>query len=123
MALFNLTVNGERRTADVQPDTPLLWVLRDTLGLTGTKYGCGMGLCGAYGALGWRGSPLLPNAGRLCGREEDHHHRGSLARSQPSGPESLDCRAGHSVRVLPVGADYASCCTARTKPASQPRTN
>lgn len=47
MAIFNLIVNGTRRTTDVQPGTPLLWVLRDTLGLTGTKFGCGMGLCGA----------------------------------------------------------------------------
>jgi aerobic-type carbon monoxide dehydrogenase small subunit (CoxS/CutS family) len=42
-----LTVNGRRRTVEVEPDTPLLWVLRDSLGLTGTKYGCGSGLCGA----------------------------------------------------------------------------
>jgi aerobic-type carbon monoxide dehydrogenase small subunit (CoxS/CutS family) len=42
-----LTVNGKQRQAAVPPDTPLLWVLRDTLALTGTKYGCGMGLCGA----------------------------------------------------------------------------
>jgi aerobic-type carbon monoxide dehydrogenase small subunit (CoxS/CutS family) len=42
-----LTVNGRRRTVEVEADTPLLWVLRDTLGLTGTKYGCGSGLCGA----------------------------------------------------------------------------
>ena len=47
MAVFTLVVNGKRRTADVQPGTPLLWVLRDTLALTGTKFGCGMGLCGA----------------------------------------------------------------------------
>lgn len=47
MALFTLLVNGVRRTVDVQPGTPLLWVLRDALGLTGTKFGCGMGLCGA----------------------------------------------------------------------------
>ena len=47
MALFNLIVNGRRRTADIQPGTPLLWVLRDALRLTGTKFGCGMGLCGA----------------------------------------------------------------------------
>ncbi len=46
MALFSLTVNGEQHTVDVSPDTPLLWVLRDTLGLTGTKYSCGLGLCG-----------------------------------------------------------------------------
>jgi isoquinoline 1-oxidoreductase alpha subunit len=44
---ISLTVNGQARTADVEPDTPLLWVLRDTLGLTGTKYGCGVAACGA----------------------------------------------------------------------------
>jgi isoquinoline 1-oxidoreductase alpha subunit len=44
---FTLTVNGERRTADVDGDTPLLWVLRDTLGLVGAKFGCGAALCGA----------------------------------------------------------------------------
>jgi aerobic-type carbon monoxide dehydrogenase small subunit (CoxS/CutS family) len=47
MATITLTVNGVARRADVSPDTPLLWVLRDALGLTGTKFGCGMSLCGA----------------------------------------------------------------------------
>ncbi len=42
-----LTVNAAPRTVDVEPDTPLLWVLRDTLGLTGTKFGCGIAACGA----------------------------------------------------------------------------
>lgn len=42
-----LTVNGEKHTVDVPPDMPLLWVLRDIIGLTGTKYGCGEALCGA----------------------------------------------------------------------------
>jgi len=42
-----LTVNGEPRTVDVPPDTPLLWALRDALGLTGTKFGCGIAQCGA----------------------------------------------------------------------------
>jgi isoquinoline 1-oxidoreductase subunit alpha len=42
-----LTVNGRTYEVDVEPDTPLLWVLRDTLGLTGTKYGCGIAQCGA----------------------------------------------------------------------------
>jgi isoquinoline 1-oxidoreductase subunit alpha len=42
-----LTVNGKKHEVDVDPDTPLLWVLRDTLGLTGTKYGCGIAQCGA----------------------------------------------------------------------------
>src|SRR5207244_218127 len=44
---FTLRVNGGERKANVSPDTPLLWVLRDTLQLTGTKFGCGAGLCGA----------------------------------------------------------------------------
>lgn len=44
---IELTVNGTRHRVDVEDDTPLLWVLRDTLGLTGTKYGCGIALCGA----------------------------------------------------------------------------
>jgi isoquinoline 1-oxidoreductase subunit alpha len=45
--MISLTVNGTSQRVDVSPDTPLLWVLRDNLGLTGTKYGCGMALCGA----------------------------------------------------------------------------
>ena len=47
MGRMNLLVNGKSHQIDVSPETPLLWVLRDTLGLTGTKFGCGMGLCGA----------------------------------------------------------------------------
>jgi isoquinoline 1-oxidoreductase alpha subunit len=43
----NLTINGHPQQVDVDPDTPLLWLLRDTLGLTGTKYGCGIAQCGA----------------------------------------------------------------------------
>jgi isoquinoline 1-oxidoreductase subunit alpha len=42
-----LSVNGKSYEVDVEPDTPLLWVLRDTIGLTGTKYGCGIAQCGA----------------------------------------------------------------------------
>ncbi|MBI1245617.1 MAG: 2Fe-2S iron-sulfur cluster binding domain-containing protein [Alphaproteobacteria bacterium] len=42
-----LTINGKRHDASVDPETPLLWVLRDTLGMTGTKYGCGIAQCGA----------------------------------------------------------------------------
>jgi isoquinoline 1-oxidoreductase alpha subunit len=44
---ITLTVNGQSRSIDVDPDTPLLWVIRDTLGLTGTKFGCGIAQCGA----------------------------------------------------------------------------
>ena len=45
--IFALSVNGNQRRIDVDSDTPLLWVLRDLLGMTGTKFGCGMALCGA----------------------------------------------------------------------------
>jgi isoquinoline 1-oxidoreductase subunit alpha len=45
--MISLNVNGRVRQADVEPDTPLLWALRDGLGLTGTKFGCGMAQCGA----------------------------------------------------------------------------
>ena len=45
--MITLTINGERREVDVPPDMPLLWVLRDLLGLTGTKFGCGIALGGA----------------------------------------------------------------------------
>jgi isoquinoline 1-oxidoreductase alpha subunit len=45
--MMTLKVNGRDRSVDVSPDTPLLWVLRETIGLTGTKFGCGMAQCGA----------------------------------------------------------------------------
>jgi isoquinoline 1-oxidoreductase subunit alpha len=51
MPTVNLRVNGKPLSADVDPNTPLLWVLRDSLGLVGTKFGCGMALCGACTVL------------------------------------------------------------------------
>src|SRR5246500_4314330 len=47
MAIVKFSVNGKPESVDVHPNMPLLWVLRDTLGMTGTKFGCGMALCGA----------------------------------------------------------------------------
>ncbi len=51
MAILRIRINGKTREVDVAPDTPLLWVLRDTLGLTGTKYGCGIAECGSCTVL------------------------------------------------------------------------
>jgi isoquinoline 1-oxidoreductase alpha subunit len=45
--MLHLTINGQSHEVDVEPDTPLLWVIRDTIGMTGTKYGCGIAQCGA----------------------------------------------------------------------------
>ena len=55
--MIALVVNGQRHEVEVAPDTPLLWVLRDTLGLTGTKYGCGQAVCGAC-TVHVNGSPM-----------------------------------------------------------------
>ncbi|MCX4195428.1 2Fe-2S iron-sulfur cluster-binding protein, partial [Methylobacterium organophilum] len=49
--MVNLTINGQPRAVEAEPDTPLLFVLRDTLGMTGTKYGCGIAQCGACTVL------------------------------------------------------------------------
>ena len=68
--MLNLTVNGSAHDVDVPPDMPLLWVLRDVLGLTGTKFGCGIAQCGAC-TVHVDGAPLrscqLP-VGSLQGR-------------------------------------------------------
>ncbi|WEX91061.1 (2Fe-2S)-binding protein [Sinorhizobium garamanticum] len=48
---MELTINGTKHQVDIEPDTPLLWVLRDELGMTGTKYGCGLAQCGACTVL------------------------------------------------------------------------
>ena len=57
---ITLTVNGKVHSLDVEPDTPLLWAIRDTLGLTGTKFGCGVAACGACTVH------LNGRAGRTC---------------------------------------------------------
>ncbi|NKJ01763.1 isoquinoline 1-oxidoreductase alpha subunit [Novosphingobium sp. SG707] len=49
--MIELTINGQKRRVDAESDTPLLWVLRDDLGMTGTKYGCGVAQCGACSVL------------------------------------------------------------------------
>ena len=65
--MMTLLVNGKSREVDASPDTPLLWVLRDKFHLTGTKFGCGMALCGACTVHIDGGRPLLQHAA-VCGR-------------------------------------------------------
>jgi isoquinoline 1-oxidoreductase alpha subunit len=57
MPRYTLTINGRNHTVTAEPDTPLLWILREHLGLTGTKFGCGQGLCGAC-TVHLNGTPL-----------------------------------------------------------------
>jgi len=68
--MITLTINGERREVDVPPDMPLLWVLRDVLSLTGTKFGCGIAQCGAC-TVHLAGKPVrscLLSVGAISGR-------------------------------------------------------
>ena len=79
--MAKLNINGKTRDVDVEPDTPLLWVLREQVGLTGTKYGCGVAQCGAC-AVHFNGEvrALLRDPGRQREADRpDRHHRGSVA--------------------------------------------
>jgi aerobic-type carbon monoxide dehydrogenase small subunit (CoxS/CutS family) len=75
---ITLDVNGESRTAEVDEDTPLLWVLRETLGLTGTKFGCGIAACGAC-TVHINGAMRVLNPG--IEHADQNHHEEGLARN------------------------------------------
>ncbi|MGD2252404.1 MAG: (2Fe-2S)-binding protein [Anaerolineales bacterium] len=104
MAEFELTVNGDPVTVDVQPDMPLLWVLRDILGLTGTKFSCGEGLCGAC-AVHVDGEvarscvvPISEVAGKsvttIEGLSPDGTHPLQIAWNEESVPQCGYCQPG-----------------------------
>jgi isoquinoline 1-oxidoreductase subunit alpha len=110
MAAFQVKVNGGVHAVDVDPDTPLLWVLRDSLGLTGTKFGCGIAQCGACTVF-LDGRPLrscvLPvsalGAGEvttiegIAGREADAVQRAWVARDVP---QCGYCQSGQVISAV-----------------------
>ncbi len=98
MGRYRLHVNGRQRVVDVPGETPLLWALRDELGLTGTKYGCGVGACGACVSL------VDGTAARPCVRtvEESEHTRITTI-------EGLSPRGDHAVQRAWVELDVAQC--------------
>ena len=114
--MIKLTVNGQPREVEVAGDTPLLWVLRDTLGLTGTKFGCGMSLCGAC-TVHIDGAPSsgVHHASRERRRQGHHHHRRPVVGSQSSGAARLDGNRRASMRLLPVRTDHVRGGPAETK--------
>ena len=105
MAAIRLMVNGRTHSVDVDPETPLLWILRDTLGLTGTKYSCGAGLCGAC-TVHLDGEParscqvtVAQVAGRrittIEGLSPDRSHPLQKAWLEEQVPQCGYCQSGH----------------------------
>jgi isoquinoline 1-oxidoreductase alpha subunit len=104
MANYKLDINGRSYEADADPDTPLLWVLRDNLGLVGTKYGCGIAQCGAC-TVHLNGNAVrscsLPvsaiNSGKITtieGLSEKGDHPVQLAWEEIDVPQCGYCQAG-----------------------------
>jgi isoquinoline 1-oxidoreductase subunit alpha len=93
-----LTVNGTPRQLDVPPDMPLLWAVRETLGLTGTKYGCGMALCGAC-TVHVDGAPV-----RACVTPVS-----AVTGKQVTTIEGLSARTDHPVQRAWIEIDVPQC--------------
>jgi isoquinoline 1-oxidoreductase alpha subunit len=98
MATINLNINGKPQVVDVDPKTPLLWVLRDHLNLVGTKYGCGIAQCGACTVH------LEGNAVRSCSLPVS-----SVANKQITTIEGLSENGDHPVQKAWLEHDVAQC--------------
>ena len=98
MSKYTLHVNGKARAVDVEADTPLLWALRDTLDLPGTKYGCGVGACGAC-TVHVDGQPA-----RACQLPVS-----SIGKRRITTIEGLDARAMHPLQQAWVELDVPQC--------------
>jgi isoquinoline 1-oxidoreductase subunit alpha len=94
----SIVVNGIAHTADVEPDTPLLWVLRDTLKLTGTKFGCGIAQCGACTVL------IDGHASRSCS-----YPISSVAGKSITTIEGLSVDGTHPVQLAWIEFDVPQC--------------
>ena len=95
---INLSINGQDRSVDVDPNTPLLWVVRDELGLTGTKYGCGIAQCGAC-TVHVDGEPL-----RSCSAPVS-----AVVGRQVTTIEGVSSRAAKAVQKAWVELDVVQC--------------
>ena len=116
--MTKLNINGKAVEVDVDPETPLLWVLRDTLGLTGTKFGCGMALCGACTVH------LNGNAVRSCqvpvstvgeqavttieGLSPDRSHPVQKAWIEHDVPQCGYCQSGQIMQAVSLINDFPS---------------
>src|SRR5215468_7026878 len=98
MGQMNLLVNGKTHEIDVAYETPLLWVLRDTLGLTGTKFGCGMGLCGAC-TVHLDGNPVRSCTARV----------GDIVGKQVTTIEGLARNRSHPIQRAWIAEEVPQC--------------
>jgi len=98
MANIKFTLNGKPASVDVAPEMPLLWVLRDTLGMTGTKFGCGMAICGAC-TVHVNGTPT-----RSCGMQAS-----AVAGKNVTTIEGLSVDRSHPVQQAWVERDVPQC--------------
>jgi isoquinoline 1-oxidoreductase alpha subunit len=96
--MITLTVNGREHRLDVEPEMPLLWVLRDEIGLTGTKYGCGIAQCGAC-TVHVNGTAM-----RSCSVPV-----GSIAGAEVLTIEGLSAEADHPVQLAWIAEDVPQC--------------
>jgi isoquinoline 1-oxidoreductase subunit alpha len=107
--MVNLQVNGQSYSYDGDPSVPLLWVLRDEIGLTGTKFGCGVGLCGActvhLGGVAMRSCTLTvaDAAGKevvtIEGLDPNGNHPVQVAWRETSAPQCGYCHAGQIMQA------------------------
>ena len=115
--MLSLRVNKKTYNVDVEPETPLLWVLRDTIGLTGTKYGCGMSFCGActVHVNGKAVRSCVTPAGQVAGQEittieglsPDAQHPCQIAWREGDVPECGYCQSGQIMAAAALLAKKA----------------
>jgi len=118
MATFNLNINGKKQEVDVDPATPILWILRDHLQLIGTKYGCGIGQCGActihLDGVAMRSCSLPISAAdnksitTIEGLSEKGNHRVQQAWLEHDVPQCGYCQAGQIMSAAALLKDNPS---------------